>query len=114
MMDDYQINFSPAFTRELFIKTMSKVLEADCVPDPNNPDKKVLLFAEEDSISYDELPEYGNGIYLMRDEESNPHCYRAYVWDVDSWQYVDWLQGYQPIDKVVDILYSYEDFNNDK
>ena len=110
-MNDYELNYSPMFTGELFKETMSKILEKDCISDPSDPCKKMLLFAEEDSTSYDELPEHGDGLYLLRDEDSSPYCYRAYVWDGDSWQYVDWLQGYQPLDKIVDILYSYEDFN---
>jgi hypothetical protein len=112
MMDNYEVNYSPVFTRELFKETMSKILEDDCVSDPQNSNKKMLLFAEEDSSEmYDKLPEHGDGLYLIRDEDSNPYYYRAYVWDGDSWQYADWLQGYQPLDKVVDILYSNGDFN---
>lgn len=115
-MNDFEIDtshFSPIFTREIFKEIITKVLEKDCISNPDNPYEKVLLFADEDSIEvYDDLPEDGSGFYLIRDEHSNPFCYRAYIWSGDSWEYVDSLQGYQRLDDVVDLWYMSGEFDD--
>ena len=123
-MNDFEIDtshFSPMLTRELIKHTMAKILEEDCMANPNDPYDKVLLFADEDSPeAHEHLPESGSGFYLVRDEYSNPFCYRAYVWRgsyiwcEDSWEYVDSLQGYQRLDDVVDLWYMHGGFTDEE
>lgn len=112
MMNDYEINISPILTRQLFKELVMKILEEDCISDPDNPYDKLLLFADGDSMEIrNSLPEQGNGFYLTDDESSNPPCYRAYIWNGESWKYVDSLQGYEKLDKVVDIWWVNGGFN---